>query len=106
MAINPADAIAAYSAAKRNAAAAPAVPDPTQGAGRDSSFSSMVKGTLEQSVANMRQGEEMSIQAIAGKADLRDVVVAVANAEVTLETVVSVRDKVVNAYNEIMKMPM
>ncbi len=34
-----------------------------------------------------------------------DVVQAVSNAELTLQTVVAVRDRVVNAYQEIMRMP-
>jgi flagellar hook-basal body complex protein FliE len=40
-----------------------------------------------------------------GKADLVDVVTAVAAAEATLETVVAVRDEVIKAYQEIMRMP-
>ncbi len=42
---------------------------------------------------------------ISGEADLKDVVTAVANAENTLETVVAVRDKVLSAYQEILRMP-
>ena len=44
--------------------------------------------------------------AAVGKADLNDVVQAVTNAEVTLQTVTAVRDKVLNAYQEILRMPM
>ena len=40
-----------------------------------------------------------------GRADLVDVVTAVAAAEATLETVVAVRDEVIKAYQEIMRMP-
>lgn len=40
-----------------------------------------------------------------GQADLVDVVTAVAAAEATLETVVSVRDQVIRAYQEIIRMP-
>ena len=40
-----------------------------------------------------------------GKADLVDVVTAVAAAEATMETVVAVRDEVIKAYNDIMRMP-
>jgi flagellar hook-basal body complex protein FliE len=41
----------------------------------------------------------------AGKADLVDVVTAVAETEVAVETLVSVRDKVIQAYEEIFRMP-
>lgn len=40
-----------------------------------------------------------------GRADLVDVVTAVAAAEATLETVISVRDEVIKAYQDIMRMP-
>lgn len=68
-------------------------------------FGQLVANSVRQSVDSMRQGEHMSMQAIAGTADLRDVVMAVANAEITLDTVITVRDKVIGAYNEIIKMP-
>ena len=44
-------------------------------------------------------------QASLGRADLVDVVTAVAAAEATLETVISVRDEVIKAYQDIMRMP-
>jgi flagellar hook-basal body complex protein FliE len=40
-----------------------------------------------------------------GKANMVDVVTAVAESEVAIDTLVSVRDKVISAYEEIMKMP-
>jgi flagellar hook-basal body complex protein FliE len=43
---------------------------------------------------------------MSGKADIQDVVLAVSNAEVALETVVAVRDTAIKAYKEIMSMPM
>lgn len=42
---------------------------------------------------------------ISGEADLKDVVTAIANAEHTLETIVAVRNKVLNAHQEILRMP-
>ena len=48
----------------------------------------------------------MQTQAAAGgKANMIDVVTAVAESEVAIDTLVSVRDKVISAYEEIMKMP-
>jgi flagellar hook-basal body complex protein FliE len=40
-----------------------------------------------------------------GRAELVDVVTAVASAEASLETVMAVRDQVIQAYQEIMRMP-
>ena len=70
-----------------------------------SSFLGMVNDSLKSAVTTGREAEELSLKQISGEADLKDVVTAVANAENTLETVVAVRDKVLNAYQEILKMP-
>ena len=51
------------------------------------------------------KGELMSAKAIAGTADLREVVTAVTNAEVTLQTALAIRDRVIQAYNDIVSMP-
>jgi flagellar hook-basal body complex protein FliE len=50
--------------------------------------------------------EAISMQQIAGKADLIDVVTAMNNAEMAVSSVVAVRDKVIQAYNDIIRMPM
>ncbi len=73
--------------------------DPTQ------NFSDMVGDALKTAVDTGRTAENMSARALVGKADLTDVVTAVTNAEVTLQTVIAVRDKVVAAYQEIARMP-
>ena len=48
---------------------------------------------------------QLSAAAAAGKANIDQVVIAVAEAESTLNTVVAVRDKVLDAYREILRMP-
>ncbi len=71
----------------------------------DQTFAGMVTESLQHAVQSGRQAEELSLKQISGEADLKDVVTAVANAEHTLETVVAVRDKVLSAYQEILRMP-
>lgn len=68
-------------------------------------FGDFVVNAARDSAATMRQGEKMQADAILGKADLTDVVQAVTNAELTLQTVVALRDKMLTAYQEIMRMP-
>lgn len=97
-----ADAIAAYSAAAK---APVAKPTETETPALGDTFAATLKSTVEQAIADNKQAEELSKSAIAGQASLRDVVLAVNNAELTLETVVAVRDKVINAYNDILRMP-
>jgi flagellar hook-basal body complex protein FliE len=71
----------------------------------EGSFASMITDSLKGAVKDGREAETLSMKQIAGEADLKDVIAAVANAEQTLETVVAVRDKVISAYQDILKMP-
>ena len=68
-------------------------------------FASFVKGFAEQSVNATQGGENLSLKAVDKDAELVDVVSAVSNAEVTLDTVVTLRDRVIQAYQEIIRMP-
>ena len=75
------------------------------GPGGGASFGSLVENALSSMVAKGREADAKSMQAAAGKADLVDVVTAVAETEVAVQTLVSVRDKVISAYEEIFRMP-
>ncbi|MBB4286150.1 flagellar hook-basal body complex protein FliE [Roseospira goensis] len=100
-------AVAAYKAAARTAGdVVPHAQGQATQTGETSSFASMVKDVVQTSMQTLEQGERMSLKGIAGTADTRDVVMAVNNAELTLQTVVAVRDKVVSAYDTIMRMPL
>lgn len=68
------------------------------------SFGDMVKDSAGKAIETIRAGEKASAQAVVGKADLTDVVAAVTEAEMTLQTVVAIRDKMMAAYQEIMRM--
>lgn len=69
------------------------------------SFLGALKEATQKSIDTMRSGETMSAKAVTGEADITDVVQAVTAAELTLQTVVSIRDRMVSAYQEIMRMP-
>ncbi|SDH57100.1 flagellar hook-basal body complex protein FliE [Roseospirillum parvum] len=103
MAVNMNGGVAAYQAAARMG------PKPGGGAAPAGNavdtFAGLVKDSLKEAVAIGRHSEEMTKQAIKGEADLREVVLAVNNAENALDTVVKVRDKVLKSYQEILKMP-
>lgn len=70
-----------------------------------SDFGAMVKDAVNDLVDKGRSADAKSVDMLQGKADVVDVVTAVAETEVALETMVSVRDKVIAAYEEIMRMP-
>ena len=65
----------------------------------------MVTSAIEGVVESGRLAEERMVDMAQGKANVVDVVTAVAETELALETMVSVRDRVIAAYEEIMRMP-
>lgn len=98
-------AINAYSAMAKAATGGMEARDTPKTGAPGTDFASVLQDAAKASVGALKQGEVATAAGIAGKADIRDVVAAVTNAELTLETVVNVRDKVINAYNEILRMP-
>ena len=56
-------------------------------------------------VENLREGERAAADGLTGKADAHSVVEALAATELAVETAVTVRDKVIEAYQEILRMP-
>lgn len=102
MAISTFDAVAAYGgipAIKTGGAAA----TPAKG-GDEGSFGDMVSGLVADTAGKLQAAEQASIRQVAGKGDLIDVVTAIGAAETALDTMVAVRDRVVSAYGEIMRM--
>ena len=102
-------ALRAYAAVAQQAgsAAQPAAPDEAAGAApaQGPNFGNMVADAVGSVEATVQNAEQLTVQAASGQAELVDVVTAVAAAEVQLETVVAVRDQVIRAYQEIMRMP-
>jgi flagellar hook-basal body complex protein FliE len=105
---SPLSAAGAYAAIARLTSAASPLGQ-VVGAGADSksntSFSSVLKQAID-SVETMGKKSDAQAQAAAnGKANMVDVVTAVSETEVAIDAVVAVRDKVIAAYEDIMKMP-
>lgn len=100
--MNPMMAIKAYSAVQGGAAPTPTPPAAlTQGPG----FSELLQNVMTETVQQSRGAEAQMAQSIQGQGSLIDVVTAVSSAEASLETVMAVRDQVISAYQEIMRMP-
>jgi flagellar hook-basal body complex protein FliE len=70
-----------------------------------SSFGSMLKDALDSVAATGHKSDAQTQAMVAGKADMVDVVTAVSETEVAVETMVAVRNKVIEAYQSIMSMP-
>lgn len=73
--------------------------------GSTETFMGLVQQSMLQSSQNLRQGEQVSVEALAGQASLEELTTAIANAENTLRTVVAIRDRIIGAYQDIIKMP-
>ncbi len=67
-------------------------------------FGGMVEQMVGNAATSMRTAEAASAKQVAGKGDLIDVVTAMGAAETALDTVVAVRDRMVAAYSDIMRM--
>ena len=68
-------------------------------------FADVLKSTMTNVVQASRHAESQIAAQVAGKTELVDVVTAISAAETSLETVMAVRDQVISAYQEIMRMP-
>jgi flagellar hook-basal body complex protein FliE len=96
MSVSPADAARAYA---RVAEATPSAPSDADGF--SAALGRAVQGVVDAGHAADRQASA----AITGDANLTDVVTAVSRAELAMQTTVAIRDRVVQAYQDIMKMP-
>lgn len=102
--VRPSDAAAAY--ARTDRSTSPSATQGTQGTQQTGgSFGSTVQQALQQAVDTGHDAEDKTTQALKGGGNLTDVVVALSHASVTLQTATAIRDRVVQAYQDIMKMP-
>jgi flagellar hook-basal body complex protein FliE len=68
-------------------------------------FSAVLQRAAQGVVQAGHDADAQSMQAISGNGDITQVVTAVSQAELALQTTVAIRDRVVQAYQDIMKMP-
>jgi flagellar hook-basal body complex protein FliE len=85
--------------------------DPSAGLGKVAggsggpSFGALLKDALGTVAEAGRKSDAQQQAMAAGKANIVDVVTAVSETEVAIEALVSVRDRMIQAYEEIMRMP-
>jgi len=97
MVMNIADALAAY---KQGGNVSGGAATETSGG---ESFSATLKGFIGDGVKAVQEGEKAAIGGATGKVGIAGVVTALDNAELMLQTVVAIRDKVIAAYQDISK---
>jgi len=93
--------VRSLSAVQSYAAARPA----TMAEPGNDSPSNELKGAFQDFAATLQNGEKTAIAAMTGDADPHALVQALAQTELAVETAVAVRNKVVEAYQEILRMP-
>ena len=97
-AANPAQVAAAYrTGGAAEAASAAAAP----GGGFGAALQRAVEGAVEAGHAADAGG----VRALSGQGGVSEVVLALSRAELALQTAVAVRDRVVSAYQDVMRMP-
>jgi flagellar hook-basal body complex protein FliE len=74
-------------------------------AGGGPSFGALLKDAIGSVMDAGRKSDAQTIAMTSGKANVMDVVTAVAETDVAVSTLVSVRDRVIQSYEDIMKMP-
>ena len=99
--MNPMMAAKAYAAIQGGGATGPSNVAAPPGVG----FGELLQNVMSQATEQTRAAETQMAQSVQGQGSLIDVVTAISSAEASLETVVAVRDQVIAAYQEIMRMP-
>ncbi len=98
--MNPLAAARAYSAIQGTE-----MPTAPVSGAQPSGFADMLTSVMGDMTQSSRAAETQMASAVQGQGSLIDVVTAVSSAEASLETVMAVRDQVISAYQEIMRMP-
>ncbi|MDB5475594.1 MAG: fliE [Phenylobacterium sp.] len=102
--ITPLAAAKAYAATQQTLGVDPGI-GIDKPAGMGGGFGEILKSAMGDAMKASKTAETQMANQVQGKGDLVDVVTAVSSAEASLETVMAIRDQVINAYQEIMRMP-
>jgi len=103
--ITPLAAAKAYASAQKAMGVDPGLGATGAAAPAQGGFGDLVKAAISDAVSASKTAETQMANQVAGKTELIDVVTAISAAEASLETVMAVRDQVIAAYQEIMRMP-
>jgi flagellar hook-basal body complex protein FliE len=68
-------------------------------------FSSVLSDLAKQTTSTLKAGEDTAIRGIQGQAAVQDVVQSVMQAQTSLQTAIALRDKIISAYQDLIRMP-
>ena len=80
-------------------------PTDKMGGSNTPDFGQLVSDSLQGVVDAGKKSDALSADMVNGKANIVDVVTAVSQSELAIDSLVAVRDRVISAYEEIMRMP-
>ncbi len=78
---------------------------PLQPAMQAAPFSDLVAHSLQKSIDTLHKSEKIAVESTYKQTSIHDLVNAVNQAELTMQTVVAIRDRVIQAYQDIIRMP-
>ena len=103
--MTPLAAAKAYAAAQKSMGVDDSLGTSGPGPAAQGGFADILKSAMTDAISASKTAETQMAAQVAGKTELIDVVTAISAAEASLETVMAVRDQVISAYQEIMRMP-
>lgn len=68
-------------------------------------FAGLVREAIDSTGTQVKQADQVMNEAAVGNADIVEVVTAISETQMTIETIVGLRDRVIGAYESIMRMP-
>jgi flagellar hook-basal body complex protein FliE len=74
-------------------------------AAQGTDFGKLLTQSIQGLVETGKASDQASMDLVNGKANVVDVVTAISQTEIAMESMVAIRDKVISAYEEIMRMP-
>lgn len=94
----------AYALAARKLGDTPSLTPPSGALAPETSFANLLSQAMGTVSDTGKAADIASANSAAGRTDMIDVVTAVAESETAMQTLISVRDRVISAYEEIMRM--
>lgn len=100
-------AAAAYGNASRliNQAAKPNADLTATAPSAGGNFADLLTQNVQGVVDQGKAADQMAMDMVSGKANVVDMVTALSETEMAIESMVTIRDRVISAYEEIMRMP-
>jgi len=92
-------------AAKLISEGAKGISNPLAETGQGPDFAQLLSQSMQSVIDTGNASDQKALDLVNGKGDMVDVVTAVAQTEIAVESMVAIRDRVISAYEEIMRMP-